>query len=162
MSAEQRLAALGIELPAVPRPIANFVPYRRHGALVYLAGQICEQGGKAVWRGKIGREHDLATGIEAARLCALNLLAALREACGGSLDPVTACVRVGGFVNCDPEYDKVPMVINGASDLICSLFGEAGLHARTAVGVAALPQGAPVEVDAIFEIDPARLPGRAA
>jgi enamine deaminase RidA (YjgF/YER057c/UK114 family) len=153
-SAERRLADLGVTLPDVPTPIANFVPWRRNRDLVFLAGQICEWNGSVMYRGKIGVEHDLDDGIEAARMCALNLVASLRHACGGSLDRVTGCLRVGGFVNCAPDYQLVPQVINGASDLIHQLFGERGRHSRTAVGVAALPQGASVEVDAIFAIEP--------
>lgn len=152
-SPEQRLIELGIELPTVPTPIANFVPFRRDANRVFLAGQICEWNGEVKYRGKLGVEHGLDGGQEAARLCALNLLAALREACGGSLNRVTACLRVGGFVNCAPDYLQVPQVINGASNLFCALFGERGLHARTAIGVASLPQGAAVEVDAIFAVE---------
>jgi len=152
-SAERRLIELGLSLPRVPTPIANFVPFRRNRDTVFLAGQICEWNGAVAYRGKIGIEHDLATGVKAARICALNLLAALREACDGSLDRVVACMRVGGFVNCCPDYENVPQVINGASDLFCDLFGERGLHSRTAVGVATLPRRAAVEVDAIFVVD---------
>lgn len=153
-SIEKRLVDLGLVLPRVPTPIANFVPYRREGPLIFLAGQVCELDGEVVYRGKVGREHDLETGRAAARICALNLLAALRLACDGSLDRVKGCVRVGGFVNCTPEFEQVPQVINGASDLFCELFGEAGLHARTAIGVATLPGTAAVEVDAIFAVQP--------
>jgi len=148
-----RLRELGIELPQVPSPIARFRPWRRSGDMIFLAGQICEWNGEVRYRGKLGVEHELEDGQEAARICALNLLAALREACGGSLNRVTACLRVGGFVNCAPDYLHVPQVINGASNVIHALFGDRGLHARTAVGVASLPQGAAVEVDAIFAID---------
>jgi enamine deaminase RidA (YjgF/YER057c/UK114 family) len=151
-SAEQRLAKMGLTLPDVPTPIGNFLPFRRNGNLVFLAGQISEWNGTVRYRGKVGIEQALEDGIEAARLCALNLLAALRQACGGSLDRVTGCVRVGGFVNCAPDYELAPRVIDGASDLIQALFGERGRHARTAVGVAALPKGASVEVDAIFAV----------
>ena len=153
-SIEKRLVDLGLVLPRVPTPIANFVPYRREGPLIFLAGQVCERDGEVVYRGKVGREHDLETGRAAARICALNLLAALRLACDGSLDRVKGCVRVGGFVNCTPEFEQVPQVINGASDLFCELFGEAGLHARTAIGVATLPGTVAVEVDAIFAVQP--------
>ena len=152
-SPEQRMLDLGIALPRIPRPIANFVPYRRDKDRIFLAGQICEWNGEVKYRGKLGVEHALEDGQAAARICALNLLAALREACDGSLNRVTACLRVGGFVNCTPDYLHVPHVINGASDLIHALFGECGLHARTAIGVASLPQGAAVEVDAIFAIE---------
>jgi enamine deaminase RidA (YjgF/YER057c/UK114 family) len=152
-SPEQRMLDLGIALPRIPRPIANFVPYRRDKDRIFLAGQICEWNGEVKYRGKLGVEHALQDGQAAARICALNLLAALREACDGSLNRVTACLRVGGFVNCTPDYLHVPQVINGASDIIHALFGECGLHARTAIGVASLPQGAAVEVDAIFAIE---------
>ena len=151
--AEARLAALSIELPQVPRPIANFVPWRREGGTIYLAGQICEWNGKVIYKGKVGDSIDLATGQDAARICALNLIAALRDALEGDLDRVRACLRVGGFVNCVSDFPSVPHVINGASDLFHQLFGpEIGAHARTAVGIAQLPQGASVEVDAVFAV----------
>ncbi|MBP7658681.1 MAG: RidA family protein [Burkholderiaceae bacterium] len=149
---ETRLAELGLALPTAPVPIASFVPFRLHGAQVFLAGQVCEWNGSVPFVGKLGREFALAEGRQAAQLCALNLLACLKLACSGDLDRVRRCLRVGGFVNCDPEYEFVPMVINGASDLFVSLWDEAGRHARTAVGVASLPRRAAVEVDAIFEI----------
>lgn len=152
-SPEQRMIDLGISLPNVPTPIANFVPFRRDRDRIFLAGQICEWNGEVKYRGKLGVEHELHDGQEAARICALNLLAALRLACDGSLNRVTACLRVGGFVNCAPDYLQVPQVINGASNVIHSLFGDRGLHARTAIGVASLPQGAAVEVDAIFAVE---------
>jgi enamine deaminase RidA (YjgF/YER057c/UK114 family) len=152
-SPEQRMLDLGIALPNVPTPIANFVPYRRDRDRIFLAGQICEWNGEVKYRGKLGVDYALLDGQDAARICALNLLAALREACGGSLNRVTACLRVGGFVNCAPDYLHVPQVIDGASDMFHALFGECGRHARTAIGVASLPQGAAVEVDAIFAID---------
>jgi len=151
-SADQRLAALGIELPQVPKPIANFVPFRRHGDLVYLAGQVCEWNGDVRFVGKVGETYDLAQAQAAARVCGLNLIAALKQACGGSLDPVSYCLRLGGFVNCTPNFPSIPQVINGASDLMHELFGPRGDHARTAVGVVNLPRGAAVEVDAIFAI----------
>lgn len=151
--AEEQLRRLEIELPCVPRPIANFVPWQRAGDMVYLAGQVCEWNGTVVQKGKVGSEVDLEAAQAAARICGLNLIAALREALDGDLDRVRSCVRVGGFVNCDLGFLKVPMVINGASDLFHDIFGpEAGAHARTAVGVAQLPQGASVEVDAIFQV----------
>jgi enamine deaminase RidA (YjgF/YER057c/UK114 family) len=151
---ETRLAALGLELPAPPVPIANFVPWRRSGSTVYLAGQVCEWNGSVPHVGKLGREFGVEQGQQAARLCALNLLACLKLACEGDLGRVRRCLRVGGFVNCEPEFESVPMVVNGASDLFAALWGEeAGRHARTAIGVASLPRRAAVEVDAIFETD---------
>lgn len=153
---EERLAALGLELPRPPTPIANFLPFRVQGELVFLAGQVNEWNGTVPYVGKLGREFNLEQGQKAAQLCALNLLACLKLACHGDLDRVHSCVRVGGFVNCDPEYESVPMVVNGASDLFAAVLGDSGRHARTAVGVASLPRRAAVEVDAIFCIVPAR------
>lgn len=149
---ETRLAELGYGLPKPPVPIANFLPFRTHGKTVYLAGQVCEWEGTVPFVGKLGREFDLETGRAAARMCALNLLACLKLACEGDLDRVKGCLRLGGFVNCDPEFEFVPLVINGASDLIVAVLGERGKHARTAIGVASLPRRAAVEVDAIFEL----------
>jgi len=151
MSFDARLCALGIELPNVPVPVANFLPYRVENNLVFLAGQVCEWNGEVRYVGKVGVEYDLAAGQAAARICGLNLLAALRSALG-SLNRVRNCVRLGGFVNCDPLFPDVPKVINGASDLMHEVFGADGAHARTAVGVASLPRGAAVEVEAIFAL----------
>lgn len=151
---ERRLGELGLVLPDPPVPIANFVPFRIEGSLAFLAGQVCEWQGQVPYVGKLGREFDLAAGRRAAQLCALNLIACLRLACAGDLDRVAGCVRVGGFVNCDPEFDAVPMVIDGASDLLVALLGDAGRHARTAVGVASLPRRAAVEVEAVFALQP--------
>lgn len=150
---EEQLVRLGLELPQVPRPIANFVPWQRLGDVIYLAGQTCEWNGAMVYKGKVGQAVDLETAQKAARICGLNLIAALREALDGDLNRVKSCVRVGGFVHCAPDFLQVPQVINGASDLFHAVFGpEVGAHARTAVGVAQLPQGAAVEVDAIFAV----------
>lgn len=154
LTPEQRLSKLGIELPEVPHPIANFVPWQQVGDVVYLAGQVCEWNGTVVHKGKVGDKVDFETARDAARICGLNLLAALRKALDGDLDRVRSCIRVGGFVNCVPDFPQVPHVINGASDLFREIFGpEVGAHARTAVGVAQLPQSASVEVDAIFRVE---------
>lgn len=149
---ERKLGALGLALPRVPNPIASFVPFRRSGDLVYLAGQTCEWDGAMPYRGRVGIDVDLESARKGAELCALNLLAALREACGGELARVSRCIRVGGFVQAAAGYPSVPAVIDGASQLFIALWGDAGKHARTAVGVATLPQNASVEVDAIFEL----------
>lgn len=147
-----RLAALGLVLPPVPPPRGAFKPFSRAGSILYLAGQICEWDGEVRLAGPVGAVHDLEAGQKAAQLCALNLLASLSLALDGDLDRVVACHRLGGFVYAAPGYPDVPKVINGASDLMFALFGEAGRHARTAVGVATLPAGASVEVDGIFEV----------
>lgn len=146
------LGALGLVLPPVPAPRGAFKPFSRCGSLVFLAGQICEWDGEVRFSGPVGDVLDLETGRQAAELCALNLLASLSAALDGCLDRVVACHRLGGFVYAKPGYPDVPKVVNGASDLIFALFGERGRHARTAVGVATLPAGASVEVDAIFEV----------
>lgn len=148
----ERLEALGLSLPDPPMPIANFVPFAVTGSLVFLAGQVNEWNGTVPYLGKLGREFDVEQGQAAARLCALNLLTCLERACDGDLDRVRRCVRVGGFVNCMPDFTLAPAVVNGASDLFVAVLGDAGRHARTAVGVASLPRGAAVEVDAVFEI----------
>jgi enamine deaminase RidA (YjgF/YER057c/UK114 family) len=150
---ETRLAELGLKLPRPPTPIANFLPFRVSGHLVFLAGQVNEWNGTVPYVGKVGAEFDVDGGKQAAQLCALNLLACLKLACEGNLDRVRRCVQVRGFVNCTPDFEHVPIVINGASDLFATLMGEDGRHARTAVGVASLPRRAAVEVDAVFEID---------
>lgn len=151
-SIEQLMREHGVALPNVPRPIATFAPYCRTGDLVYLAGQICEVDGKPATTGRVGVDVDLETARRAARVCALNLLAALRDACEGDLERVQRCVRVGGFVQAEHGYTGVPFVVDGASELFVALWGERGRHARTSVGVATLPQNASVEVDAIFEL----------
>jgi enamine deaminase RidA (YjgF/YER057c/UK114 family) len=149
---EDRLAALGITLPAAVAPAANYVPARRTGPYVYISGQVPTADGKDQFVGKLGRDVSIEDGQKAARLCAINILAQLRATLGGSLDSVVGCVRLGGFVNSIPEFGDQPKVINGASDLMVEVFGDAGRHARAAVGCAALPRNVAVEVDAIFEV----------
>jgi enamine deaminase RidA (YjgF/YER057c/UK114 family) len=148
---EKRLAELGITLPEVPTPAANYVPFVITGNLVFLSGQVCKAGGAVTHRGKVGRDLDLAAGRAAARLCAINLMAALKLAIG-DLDRVVRLVSVRGYVASDPSFTEQPQVINGASDLFVEVFGEAGRHSRTAIGVAVLPSDCTAEVDAVFEI----------
>jgi len=149
---EARLKELGIELPQPAAPVANYVPYTVSGNLVFISGQICQWNGELRFVGRLGAAIGIADGREAARLCALNILAHLRVACGGDLDRVRRCLRVGGFVNCTPEFTDMPQVVNGASDLMVAVFGDLGRHARAAVGMSSLPGGVAVEVEAIFEI----------
>ena len=148
---DARLKELGITLPAGSTPAANYIPYVVTGNLVFIAGQVSRLGDDLI-KGKLGAGLDIATGQKAARYCALNILAHLKNACGGDLDRVRRCVKVGGFVNGAPDFVDPPQVVNGASDLLVSVFGDAGKHARFALAVASLPQGAAVEVDAVFEI----------
>ena len=149
---DSHLEELAIELPEAPAPIANYVPYVVTGKLVFISGQIPLHDGKIISVGTLGRDLEVADGQAAARLCALNVLAQLKAACGGELDRVERCVRLGGFVNSSPDFGQQPRVLNGASDLIVEVFGEAGRHARIAVGSGTLPGGASVEVEAVFEI----------
>jgi enamine deaminase RidA (YjgF/YER057c/UK114 family) len=149
----ERLAQLNLTLPAkAAAPAANYVPFVVSGKLVFVAGQIPMREGKVAWSGRLGAEVSLETGQEAARLCALNVIAQLREACGGDLERVRRVVKVGVFVACTPEFTDQPKVANGASDLLVAAFGEAGKHARAAVGCPSLPLGVPVEVDAVVEL----------
>ena len=149
---EQRLAAHGLELPDAPAPAANYVPYTISGKLLFVAGQLPFQGGQVAVAGRLGADVSLEQGQEAARLCALNLLAQAKAACGGDLSRLVRCLKLGGFVSCTPEFADHPTVINGASDLMVQAMGGAGQHARFAVGCASLPRGAAVEVEGIFEL----------
>ena len=149
---EGRLKQLGIELPQPSAPIANYVPYTVSGSLVFVSGQICVWNGERRHVGKLGGGIYVEEGRQAARLCGLNVLAQLKAACGGDLDRVRRCLRLGGFVNCTPEFADMPQGVNGASDLMVEVFGDAGRHARAAVGNSSLPGGVAVEVEATFEI----------
>lgn len=150
---EARLKELSLELPVPSTPGANYVPFVRSGALVFLTGQLSQWNGERRFVGKLGREWSVEEGGQAARLCALNLIAHLKTAAGGDLDRVRRCVRIAGFVNSMPDFLAQSQVINGASDLLVAVFGEAGRHARMAVGVAALPYDVAVEVEGVFEVD---------
>ncbi len=151
-SVEKRLAAHGFQLPQAPIATGNYLPFTRDGAVVYLAGQTNDVAGDPHLRGKVPVDHGLEAAQEAARICALNLLACLKLATDGDLDCVDRCLSVRGYVNAAPDFALVPAVINGASDLFALAFGEAGKHARTSIGVATLPRNALVEVDAIFKL----------
>jgi len=147
-----KLAALGLALPAAAAPVANYVGYTVSGKTVYISGQLPFKDGKLTCTGKLGAGVTVDEGYAAGRQCGLNILAHLQAACGGDLDRVARVLRLGGFVNSTPEFTDAPKCINGASDLMVAVFGDAGKHARAAVGVASLPAGAAVEVDAIVEL----------
>lgn len=148
---DAHLADLGITLPQATAPVANYVPYVIAGNLVHISGQITMENGELKFVGKLGADYDVETGQKAARLCALNLVAQLKAAIG-DLDKVTRVVKLNAFVNSDPAFTDQPKVVNGASDTMVEIFGDAGKHARSAVGVASLPLGVAVEIDGIFEI----------
>ncbi|MEI4473432.1 RidA family protein [Frigidibacter sp. MR17.24] len=148
---DSRLSALGIELPEAPMPAANYVPYVISGKMLYVSGQI-SQGPDGLITGKVGDALDTAAGAEAARRCALSLIAQARAACGGDLDRIARVVKLVGFVNSTPDFIDQPVVVNGASDLFVEIFGDAGRHARSAVSAGSLPRGVAVEIEAIFEL----------
>lgn len=149
---DARLKELGITLPDAGTPAGNYVPTVRTGNLLFIAGQISQENGKPQFLGKLGKEFKVEDGQKAARLCALNIIAHVRAALGGDLDRVQRVVKVTGFVNSTPEFIDQPQVINGASDLLVQVFGDAGKHARAAVGVSSLPRGVAAEVEAVVEV----------
>jgi enamine deaminase RidA (YjgF/YER057c/UK114 family) len=149
---EQNLAAQGIVLPAPKAPVANYVPFVRTGNLLFVSGQVClDAEGKLIAKGKLGAGVSIEDGAAAARGCGINLLAQVKAAIG-DLDKVVRVVRLGGFVNSAPDFLEGPKVLNGASDLMVAVFGDKGRHARTTVGVSALPSDAAVEVEGVFEV----------
>ena len=149
---DQRLAELKIELPKAATPVANYVPVVIAGGLAFVAGQVTVWNGEFRYVGKLGKAYGVEEGQAAARLCALNVLAQLRNALGGDLDRVKRCVRLGVFVNSMPDFLDQPKVANGASDVMVEVFGDAGRHSRTAIGTNVLPLDLAVEVDAVFEV----------
>ena len=151
MSIEDKLQALGITLPDAPAPAANYVPYVQAGDLVFVSGQI-SQGPDGLVTGKLGADMEVEAGAEAAKLCAVSLLAQVRAACGGDLTRLVRVVKLTGFVNSTPDFTEQPSVINGASDLLVAVLGDAGRHARAAVSAAALPLGVAVEIEGVFQI----------
>ena len=150
---DKRLSELGIELPPANAPAGNYVPFVRTGDLLFISGQIPIVDGKPAFIGALGADLDAEDGAAAARTCALSILAQAKEALGGDLDRVVRCVKISGFVASTAEFTDQPKVINGASDLLVEVLGDAGRHARAAVGMASLPLGVAVEVEAIFEVN---------
>jgi enamine deaminase RidA (YjgF/YER057c/UK114 family) len=149
---EKKLAELGIVLPRPATPVANYIPFVRVGALLFVSGQIClDASGKLVAKGRLGDGVSVEDGQKAARACAINVLAQVKAALG-DLDKVKQVARLGGFINSSPSFLEGPKVMNGASDLMVAVLGDKGRHARTTVGVAVLPADAAVEVEGIFEI----------
>ena len=152
-SPERRLKELGITLPKPAKPVANYVGFVRTGNLIYVSGQVPVADGKVIVTGFLGRDVSIEDGARAARQCAINIIAQLNEAVDGDLTRIARIVKLTGFVACVPEFTDQPKVINGASDLFGEVFGDRGKHARAAVGVAALPLNAAVEVEAIAEVE---------
>lgn len=148
---DARLAELGLTLPDAPAPAANYVPTVISGKMLYVSGQI-SSGPDGLITGKVGTDLDVAAGAAAAQRCALALIAQARQACGGDLDKIARVVKLVGFVNSAGDFTEQPKVVNGASDLMVEVFGDAGRHARSAVSAASLPFGVAVEVEAVFEL----------
>jgi enamine deaminase RidA (YjgF/YER057c/UK114 family) len=148
---ETRLAELSVTLPDAPAPAANYVPYVIVGDMVYVSGQISQDANGRI-NGKLGDDFTVEQGQEAAKTCAISLIAQLKSACDGDLDRLVQVVKLGGFVNCTQDFTDHPAVINGASDFIGEVFGDAGKHARAAVGSSSLPLGVAVEIEGIFQI----------
>lgn len=149
---ESRLKDLGIQLPTPPAPVASYVPYVVSGNLVFVSGQVTVAADGLKYVGTVGKEISVEDGKAAARLCAINLIAQVKAAAGGDLDRVKRCVKVTVFVNAVPGFAQHPEVANGASDLFVEVFGDAGKHARAAVGAGSLPRNVATEVEAIFEL----------
>ncbi|AXI48309.1 hypothetical protein C1J03_21325 [Sulfitobacter sp. SK012] len=151
MSITSRLAELGVSLPDAPAPAANYVPFVQVGSTLYVSGQI-SNGPDGLITGKVGDDLDVAAGAAAARICAINLLAQVKAACGGDIERLVRVVKLTGFVNSHGDFKDQPKVINGASDFLVEALGDAGRHARSAVSAGALPLGVAVEIEGIFEV----------
>ena len=152
MRVEAKLKELGLELPPTPRPAANYVEAVQAGKLLFISGHGPTRDGKMAYVGKVGKDLSVEQGYEAARLVALNCLASAKSVLG-DLDRITRVVKVLGMVNCSEDFGDQPKVVNGASDLLVQLFGDSGRHARSAVGMQALPFGIAVEIEMIFEVE---------
>ena len=148
---EARLSALGISLPAPVAPVANYVPFVRVGNLLHISGQI-SQNAAGLIKGRLGADMDISAGAEAAKCCAISLLAQVKRACDGDFTRLVRVVKLVGFVNSTADFIDQPKVINGASDFLVAALGDAGRHARSAVSAVSLPLGVAVEIEAIFEL----------
>lgn len=152
MSAEENLKKLNLDLPNAPAPVGAYVAYKQTGNLIFISGQVSFDKNGQLIKGKVGSELTLEEGQEAAKACAVNILSQIKKACNGDLRKVKSCVKITGYVNSNSDFVDQPKVINGASEIISSIFEDEGKHARAAVSVVSLPLGAAVEVEAIFEI----------
>lgn len=149
---DNRLKALGVDLPTPAKPVANYVPFVKTGNLVYISGQVPNLHGELKFIGRVGKDINLEDAKKAARLCGVNILAHLKTACDGDLDRVVRCVKLVGFVNAAEGFTQQPEVVNGCSDMMVEIFGDKGRHARSAVGAGSLPRNVAVEVEAVFEV----------
>ena len=152
MSFEKKINELGLTLPEAKPPVGNYVATKITNKLLFISGQISIDENGGLIKGKIGKDLDTEAGYNAAKRCALSIVSQVKKACEGDLSKIKSCIKLTGFVNSTDEFTDQPKVLNGASDLIASIFGDAGMHARAAVSTNSLPLGVSVEVDAIFEL----------
>ena len=152
MSFEKKINELGLTLPEAKAPVGNYVATKITNKLLFISGQISIDENGGLIKGKIGRDLDTEAGYNAAKRCALSIVSQVKKACDGDLSKIKSCIKLTGFVNSTDDFTDQPKVLNGASDLIASIFGDAGMHARAAVSTNSLPLGVSVEVDAIFEL----------
>ena len=153
MNYEDKLNELNIKLPEAKAPVGNYVAAKTSGKMLFISGQISIDENGQLIKGKVGKDLNTEAGYDAAKRCALSIIAQVKKACNGDLSKVKSCIKLTGFVNSSEDFTEQPKVINGASDLIASIFGEAGMHTRAAVSTNSLPLGVSVEVDAIFELN---------
>ena len=152
MTAEENLKKLKINLPEAKAPVGNYVATKISGTMLFISGQISIDENGQLIKGKVGKDLDTEAGYNAAKRCALSIVAQVKKACNDDLSKIKSCIKLTGFVNSTDDFIDQPKVINGASDLIASIFGESGMHTRAAVSTNSLPLGVSVEVDAIFEL----------
>ena len=149
---EENIKKLGIAIPDAPAPVGAYVAFKSVGKLLFISGQISVDSNGRFIKGKVGKDIDLKKGQEAAKLCAINIIAQAKKACSGDLEKISNCIKLTGFVNSSDEFIDQPKIINDASELISAVFGENGKHTRAAISVNSLPLGVSVEIDAIFEL----------
>ena len=149
---DENIKNLGLNIPDLPKALANYVPFKIIGKTIYISGQAPVQNGELIYKGKVGSDISIEEGIEAAKLCVINIIAALKTGLEGDWDKLDSFVKLTGFVNCQDNFTDQPKIINGASDMLVEIFGDQGRHARVAVGSNALPLGIAVEIDAIVQL----------
>ena len=149
---DENIKNLGLNIPDLPKALANYVPYKIIGKTIYISGQAPVQNGELIYKGKVGSDISIEEGIEAAKLCVINIIAALKTGLEGDWDKLDSFIKLTGYVNCQDNFTEQPKIINGASDMLVEIFGNQGRHARVAVGSNALPLGIAVEIDAIVQL----------
>ena len=149
---DENIKNLGLNIPDLPKALANYVPYKIIGKTIYISGQAPVKNGELIYKGKVGSDISIEEGVEAAKLCVINIIAALKTGLDGDWDKLDSFVKLTGFVNCQDNFTDQPKIINGASDMLVEIFGDQGRHARVAVGSNALPLGIAVEIDAIVQL----------